>query len=293
MERESPSDAELLSWITEKLKKGVSVSLITVIEKMGSAPRGVGTKMAISEDGEQFGTLGGGELERIAYEKALERIIERSPKVMKVNLFRSDVVSDDVISTKSQICGGQVTLFIDVLNPRPRSYIIGAGHLARSLTLLLNMLGFQITVIDNMPEYADKKKLPWADEIVINSDLSQAVKSLEFSDRDVVIVMHGNADVELEALYSIYTKNRLPGYIGLVSGRGKLAYILKGLISRGVDKSLIMRTLYSPVGLSIGGETPEEIAISIAAEILKVSRGGEGLHNSIVRELLEKLDTSE
>jgi len=284
----TPTSEELLSWVLKKLGEGQRVALITVVEKRGSAPRGVGAKMAVSSDGESFGTIGGGELERLTVAKALEALDKGVPGTLKVNLFRSDLLTDE-LRTRSQICGGSVTLFVDVLKPSKRAFIIGAGHVARGLARALSMIGYRVVVVDNMPGYASKELIPDADEIIISEDPATVIKSVEFSREDAVVIVHGDADLELRALFSIYEKSRLPAYIGLLSGKGKLAYILKKLLDSGVSRELLAKTLYSPVGLAIGAESPEEVAIAIAAEVLAVERGASAVHESLVESLLREL----
>lgn len=279
---------ELFSWILSKLAERKRVALITIIEKRGSAPRGVSSKMVVAEDGEYKGTIGGGELERIVINQAIDALRNGDSKLLKVNLFRSNLLSNE-IETKSQICGGAVTLFIDVINPSKRAFIIGAGHVARSLTEILSMVGFKVIVIDNMPEYASKNALPNADQVIVDEDPASVINNLLFSKDDVVIITHGDADIEYKVLYAIYSKTNLPNYVGLLAGKGKLLYILRKLVENGIDKDKLSSTLYSPAGLSIGSESPEEIAISIVAEILKVFNKAEGIHESIVNELLKKL----
>jgi xanthine dehydrogenase accessory factor len=288
LRRESISNEELLTWILSKLSLRKRVALITIIEKKGSAPRGVGAKMAVSEDGEVVGTIGGGEQERIAIQKALEAIREGAPRTIKINLFRTDLLTDE-LKTKSQICGGSVALFIDVLTPAKRAFIVGAGHVAKSLAALLSMLGFRITVIDNMPQYANKDAIPMADEIITREDPSEVINNLSFSKDDVVIIVHGDADVEYKVLLALYGKKELPGYIGLLAGKGKLQYILKKLVEQGVSKELLIETLYSPAGLAIGSESPEEIAVAIVAEVLKTQRRAGGVHESLVKEILSSM----
>lgn len=288
MKRESTSNEELFSWITRKLEERKKVALVTVTEKSGSAPRGVGTKMAVSEDGERIGTIGGGELERIAVEKAKEALVTGAPTSIRVNLFRTELYTEE-LKTRSQICGGSVNLFIDIITPVKRAYIIGGGHVARCLSDVFAMLGFKVIVIDNMPQYANKSLLPNADEIITHEAPPTVINSMSFGKDDVVVIVHGDAEVELGVLLAIYSKKELPGYIGLLSGRGKLAYILKKLVENGVSKELISQSLYSPAGLAIGSESPEEIAVAIAAEALKSLRRAEGVHESLVTDMLSSI----
>lgn len=282
-------DEDLLSWILGRLGERKRVALVTVVEKKGSAPRGPGAKMAVAEDGDYKGTVGGGELERIAVARALEAIASGTPTTLKVNLFRTDVISEGTVHTRSQLCGGSVTLFVDVLRPVPRAFIVGAGHVVRNLSALLSMLGYRVTVIDNNPEHASRELLPEAHEVIVTGDVPGALEGVDFSKDDILVVAHGDADLELEVLKRVYSKATLPGYVGFLSGRGKLAYVLRELVVNGISKEKIAATLYSPAGLAIGSETPEEIAVAIVAEALKVLRRATGVHENLVKEILASM----
>ena len=285
--KEYPSDLELLKWAVKKLEKGIKVALATITSKEGSAPRGIGAKMLVSEDNEVIGTIGGGELERIVVEKAKEVLRENEPRSFKFSLFRGQAPPETLPT--GQLCGGVVTVFIDVLKPVQRLVIIGAGHVARPISMLGRMLGYKVIVIDDLPGYATKEKIPHADEIVIEKDIVKALEKISLNKNDRVIITHGDADTEASVLKHVFSLRELPVYIGLLAGKGKLRYILSKLVKEGVSPETIRKHLFSPAGLAIGSETPEEIAISIIAEMLKVEKGAMGGHESIVSKVLEDL----
>ncbi len=282
--REYPSDLELLEWAAKKLEKGVRVALVTITSKEGSAPRGIGAKMLVSEDDEVIGTIGGGELERIVVEKAKEVLRENRPRSYNFSLFRGQAPPEALPT--GQLCGGVVTVFIDLLRPLQRLVVIGAGHIARPLSMLGKMLGYKVIVIDNLPGYATKEKIPYADEILVEKDIVKALEKIGLNKNDRVIITHGEADTEASVLKYVLSLKELPIYIGLLAGKGKLRYILSKLLGEGISPENIEKHLFSPAGLAIGSETPEEIAVSIIAEMLKVEKGAVGGHESIVDKVL-------
>ncbi len=285
--KEYPPDQEYLVWAEKKLSQGKRVAWILITQKRGSAPRGPGTKMLLAEDGETFGTIGGGDFEREVLKRAMQAIEEGSPRTIKISLYR-DSLYQDVVTT-NQLCGGTVNVFVDVLRPLRRIIIVGAGHVARPLARIGKMLGYRIIVVDNFPEYANKDKIPEADEIYAGENIVELLDKASLTKNDNVIIVHGDGDLEADVLLYIYKLKELPQYIGLLSGKGKLAYILKKLLNNGIEADLIRDTLFSPAGIAIGSETPEEIAVAVIAEILRKERKASGIHERLVPEILDSV----
>lgn len=268
--KEEVTDEEISNFIARKLSEGEKVALILITEKRGSAPRGPGTKMAIAEDGETIGTIGGGDAERFILNEALKALEEGHPRTVKVSLYR-DSLLEDVVKT-GQLCGGIITVFIDVLKPRNRVIIVGAGHMARALSRVLSLLGYEILVVDNFPQHANKDKLPEADRIIVSDDILSALSGVKLAKNDSIIIVHGDGDLETSVIEYILRNAPYVKYLGLLSGKGKLNYILRKLLEKNIDPQLIIKKLSSPIGLAVGSETPEEIAIAVAAEMLCLER---------------------
>ena len=268
--KEEVTDEEISNFIARKLSEGEKVALILITEKRGSAPRGPGTKMAIAEDGETIGTIGGGDAERFILNEALKALEDGHPRTVKVSLYR-DSLLEDVVKT-GQLCGGIITVFIDVLKPRNRVIIVGAGHMARALSRVLSLLGYEILVVDNFPQHANKDKLPEADRIIVSDDILSALSGVKLAKNDSIIIVHGDGDLETSVIEYILRNAPYVKYLGLLSGKGKLNYILRKLLEKNIDPQLIIKKLSSPIGLAVGSETPEEIAIAVAAEMLCLER---------------------
>lgn len=284
---EYPSDPAFMRWALERLERGKLVALIEITKKAGSAPRGPGTKMLVDEEGNTFGTIGGGDFERKVIEEAKKAIEARKPVERKVAMFRESLY-EDVIATE-QLCGGVVTVFIDVLKPMQRMVIVGAGHVARPLARLGKMLNYKVIVVDNFPQYANKEKIPEADEIYASSDILAELDKINISKNDFVVIVHGDGSLEAEVLKKIFKGGIFPRYLGLLAGKGKLSYILKALLDSGIDPNLIKERLISPIGLAVGSETPEEIAIAVMAEILKIDRKAQGVQENLVPNIIEQI----
>ncbi|MGZ4892084.1 MAG: XdhC family protein, partial [Halobacteriota archaeon] len=156
------SDVDMLAEARRLLEKGARLALCTVIEKKGSGPRGVGTKMIVAEGGAAFGTIGGGALERALVGECARALQERKARTVTFDMTREG--GQGTVST-GLICGGQMVVFIDILEPDSRLIIVGSGHVALSLARLADVVGFSIAIIDNDAEGASEERLPMADRI--------------------------------------------------------------------------------------------------------------------------------
>ena len=260
------TDVDVLEKVAQLLKNRKKVALCTVIEKRGSGPRDVGAKIAVSEDGEIVGTIGGGNLERILVEEALKALkAGRSKKI--VFSLREGVERSGVVKT-GLICGGEITIFIDVIEPKPRLIIIGSGHVGYPLAKLADILGFEIVVVDDNRELATRERFPMAKEILVG-DFTEILDKVEVRPDDFVVIVHGEPEHDYLALKKMLEKN--VRYIGLLGSKVKVAKLKERLKGERVSED-VFKNLYAPVGLDIGAQTPEEISISILAQIIKIRR---------------------
>ncbi len=210
-----PTDLELLIEAARLLEKGKIFAFCTIVEKKGSGPRDVGAKMLVDEDGKNFGTIGGGNFERALVDESLKAIKEHKSKTITFNLSKRQV--KDEIGT-SMICGGELTVLADVIEPTPRLIIVGEGHVAFPLASLANDIGFRITVIDNERKLANKEKFPMAENI-ISGDYSQVLSGFKLTSRDIVVIAHGEPEHDYAALKQVIQKN--VAYIGLLGSKTK------------------------------------------------------------------------
>ena len=260
------ADIDVLEKIVYFLKSGKKVALCTLIEKRGSGPRDVGAKIIVSEDGEVVGTIGGGNLERILVEEALKALkVGRCRKI--VFSLREGVEREGVVST-GLICGGEITIFIDVIEPKPRLIIIGSGHVGYPLAKLADILNFEIVIVDDNKELATRERFPMAKEILVG-DFTEILDEIEVRPNDFVVIVYGEPEHDYLALKKMLEKEA--HYIGLLGSKVKVAKLKERLKKEGFSEDAF-RNLYAPVGLDIGAQTPEEIGISILAQIIKIRR---------------------
>ena len=233
--------------------------LAIVTNSEGSAPQKPGAKMLIRPDGSIAGTVGGGSVEADVIKAAL-KILEQggAPRNMHFELTRRN----------GFMCGGAMSIYIEPLLPAPRLVIAGAGHVGKALATLSSFCGFRTAVIDDRSEYANREHFPTADTIVVDDFIPGIQKISVDTNTSFVIATRGHEhDYEVleEAL-------RTPSpFIGVVGSRKKRNGFIESLLEAGFEPEDIIR-MHLPVGISIGSVTPEEIAVSIMAQIVEKRR---------------------
>lgn len=255
---------ELFKKVLEGLNKRFRVAIATIVEKKGSGPRGVGAKIVVWEDGSVFGTLGGGPFERGVVEHAFKAIKEGKPLLVKFSFVGRKV--ENAIDT-GLLCGGVLTVYIDVVKPSPKIFIVGAGRIGKPLADVLNILGYRVYVADPLTELANKEVFPYAEEVFAGSPEDIAEYIVGHVDRnDIVLIVHGEIDVDYTVLKKVI--NSKASFIGLLGSRRKVIEFIKRLVSEGIPYSVLKNKLHAPIGIDIGSKTPEEIAVSIASEVI-------------------------
>jgi len=263
-------DEEVLAKSLEGLRRGGRVALCTLVGKVGSAPRDVGAKMAVFEDGGTCGTVGGGNFERLVVEKAVETLkVGRSASVDFS--FGGGKEVPKSIDT-GLICGGAATVFVDVLDPSPRLVIVGGGHIGFPLARLAETLGFKICVVDDSEDTVNRERFPMADELIVDKRFDHALEGARLTASDLVAVIHGDVDHDFQALIAASKSDAR--YIGLLGSRRKISEFMKRLRREDIEPERLRGRLFAPIGLDIGAETPGEIALSIMAEVVQNLRRG-------------------
>ncbi|MET0399090.1 MAG: XdhC family protein, partial [Longimicrobiaceae bacterium] len=170
---------------------------------------------------------------------------------------------------------GSCTLYLEAHRPPAELVIVGAGHIARPLCRIGAMLGFRVRVLDDRPEFATRERFPEAEE-VRRADFADPFRGLAVGpDTHLVLVTRGHR-YDYEALRRLLLGGALPAYVGMVGSRRRVRAALEQLVREGIPRERLLR-VHAPIGLDIGAETPEEIAVAIAAEIVRVRRGGTGV----------------
>jgi len=242
--------------------EGGSAALATVIRTEGSTPRKEGSKMLIRGDGTILGSIGGGTLEAQVCREAMGVIEKAKPKVLHFDLTGEEAAEDGMV------CGGNTDVLVEPILAQPTLYVFGAGHISLSISKIAKMVGFKVVVIDNRTEFANTDRFPEADEILAE-DFSRVFSKLKVNRLSyIVIVTRGHQFDEKVLEWAGKTE---AGYIGMIGSREKKEAVFSHLQSKGISEHLL-GGVYAPIGIDISAETPEEIAVSIMAEIIKVRR---------------------
>lgn len=247
----------LFNKILDTIKQNRACVSATVVASFGSSPRKIGAKMVVFGDGEIEGTIGGGALEKAVIADALVALKRRKSFLKEYLLDRRSGL---------QACGGKVSIFIDVLEPSLKLMICGAGHIGLALSLIAKLLNFTVVVVDNRRAFANEDRFPHADQIICGPYVKAFKKVAPDQNTYVVIVTHGHLH-DAECLEAALKSEA--GYIGMIGSRLKIKHIFSQFLKKGFRRNQLDQ-LHSPVGLDIGAQTPEEIAVAIAAEMIKV-----------------------
>ncbi len=251
--------------ITEVEREGESAALCTVVKSEGSTPRHVGSKMLVYPDGHFVGSVGGGDLEHRVLDEAWMAIAEGKPRLLHYNMA-------DPSRGDPGVCGGQVEVFVEPILPGPTVVIVGGGHVGKAVAHLAKWLGFRVVVSDDRPEFCNKEAIPEADAFHIGP-MSELPAEIKINSRSYLILTTRGTAVDVEGLPALMKAR--PAYIGVIGSRRRWTLTVKELEARGVPRGQI-ETVHSPVGLELQAETPEEIAVSIMAEILMLRDRGTG-----------------
>ncbi|RLG74553.1 MAG: XdhC family protein [Thermoprotei archaeon] len=279
-------DDELMKLVVEGLRSGISVALCLIVSKEGSGPRDVGAKMVVYSDGRTFGSIGGGSFERYVISEALKALKEGKPRLIKFS-FTSEKVSDAVDT--GLICGGVLTVYIDVLRPSPKVIIAGVGKVGTPLANVLRFLGYRVIIADPNPDLVSRERFPFAEQLITGSPEEIVTKLKDIiREGDIVFVTHGEVNVDY-----LFVKELLKSsasYVGLLGSKRKVIEFVKRLIRENIPKELLAKKLRAPIGIDINTDTPEEISISVAAEVIMNLRGGNVRTLNIVDKVIRNID---
>src|SRR5881296_1689538 len=254
---------EVFAAVADALDRGEPAALVTVVSTLGSTPQRVGAKMLVFADGRIVGTIGGGCYENDAFWKAREAIGSRKPQLVHYEL------SDDFAQETGLICGGQMDVYIEPIEPSPELYVIGAGHVAFHLARLAQEVGFNVHVVDDREKFANAERFPTAAEIVVD-DIPAWIARVNLPPHAYAVIVTRGHTNDLEALRALAPRELR--YLGLIGSRAKVARIYDALTAGRMPADLLTR-VHAPIGLDIGAVTPQEIAVSILAELIAVKHG--------------------
>ena len=242
---------EIITALNEALQGDEPVALATVVEVEGASPAQVGFKLLVRPDGSVVGNLGGGALEQRVREEAMTALREGQSRLVHYTLREE---GPDAVG---MLCGGEVTVFVEVYQPAPSLLIVGGGHVGRPLAEMARIVGFSVQVVDVRPERATVPQLdpaaitPWTYVVLITEDHVTDEQAL----RQVL--------------------DTPAAYVGMIGSQRKVGVIFDHLRAEGVSEERLAQ-VHAPIGLDLGGRSPAEIALAIVAEIVQVRCGGTG-----------------
>ena len=254
---------EVFAALGEALADGEEVALVTIVAANGSTPQRVGAKMLVYADGRVVGTIGGGCYENDAFWKAREALGTGKSALLHYDL------NDDFAQENGLVCGGQMDVHIDPLEPTPQLFIVGAGHVGWHLGKLAVEAGFRVHVVDDREKFASAERFPGAEQVIVEP-IPEWLHRTELPQSAFVVVVTRGHTHDLDAMRALAPRELR--YLGLIGSRAKVARIYDALLGEGMPIECLER-VYSPIGLDIGAITPAEIAVSILAELIAIRHG--------------------
>lgn len=242
-----------------------AAALCTIIRARGSVPRHVGSKLLVYPDGHIEGTVGGGEMESRVIREALEALKAGEPRIVQYTL--ANPAEGD-----PGVCGGEMEIFIEPIKPAPTLLIIGGGHVGRALVHLGKWLGFRVVLSDDRPEFCNPEAAPGADEY-LPLPIHQLSTTFNFHAETYIVLSTRGMPLDVDGLPHLLDVPH--AYLGVIGSKRRWATAIKRLTENGLAAEKLAR-IHAPMGLELNAETPEEIALSILAEIVMLRRGGTG-----------------
>lgn len=259
------ADLYVMKKALEDIENGRELAIATITKAQGSAPRKEGTMMAVLEDGSIHGTIGGGKLEKKIIDLCLEAIEDGNSYGINLPLNSEGL---------NMVCGGEVDVFIDVYKQKPKLLIAGGGHVGYAIYEIANYLGYNVVIFEDREEFLNEERFPLVHKLVLGNIKEKLSEYLIDDNTYIVIVTRGHVSDE-EALEAVINSNAK--YIGAMGSKKKIISMVNNLREKGISEESINK-VYAPIGLKISGGSPEDIALSIMAEIQLIRNNGELIH---------------
>ncbi len=246
-------------------KLGQKCAIATIVQVRGSIPSYESAKLLVREDGSMIGTIGGGCVEAEVWNAAREVIEKEQPRHLSFNL------GQDAAYDNGLICGGQLDIFVEPVLPVPGAFIFGAGHISKSISKVATLAGFAANIIDNRENFANRERFPEAAEIYAE-EYEEVFGRLPVNETSyIIIVTRGHRDDMRVLRWAVTTNAR---YIAMIGSKRKVISVVKELRAEGIPLESFER-VSAPMGLEIGAVAPEEIAVSVVAEMIAVRRNAD------------------
>ena len=259
------SEKSVYSALAELERNNQAGALCIIVRSSGSTPRHTGSKMLVYTDGSIVGSVGGGELEHRVINEALQALRDDKTRLLEYNM--SDPERGD-----PGVCGGQLEVFVEPITPKATIVIIGTGHVGIAVAHLAHWLGFRVVVNDDRPEFCSPETVPDADEYY-PIPMRELPEHLEITPWTYLVLTTRGVDTDVAGLPLLLETDA--AYIGVIGSKRRWITTRGKLLEQGVSEELLER-VRTPIGLELNAETPEEIAVSIMAEIIMLRQGGDG-----------------
>src|SRR5262245_28390129 len=257
--------------VNNALLRAIDDKRMLVLATVTQAPDSGGVtptaKLLVDEDREVEGTLGDADLDQRVIADALQAMEDRQSRVARYPLGDGTAPG-----------AAEVAVFLEVVEPQPCLIVVGAGHIAVPLAQMGKMLSFEVIVLDDREKFANRERFPDADQ-VIAADFGPTLASLKITRATYIVIITRGHQYDEESLMEV--ADSPAAYIGMIGSRRRVQAVRDNLAGVGFDPAKLDR-VRAPIGLEIGAQTPEEIAVSIMAEMIAVRRGGRGLPMSVI-----------
>jgi xanthine dehydrogenase accessory factor len=241
---------------------GQKCAVATIVQVNGSIPSFESAKILVREDGSFMGTVGGGCVEAEVWNAAREVIETEKPRHLSFSL------GQDAAYDEGLICGGQLNIFVEPVIPQPRAFIFGGGHVSKGISKIATLAGFSTSIIDNREAFANKERFPEAEATYAEEYEDVFPKLPVNSSSYIIIVTRGHRDDMRVLRWAVNTPAK---YIAMIGSKRKTISVVHELEKEGISREAFDK-VFAPMGLEIGAEMPEEIAISVVAEMIAIRR---------------------
>ena len=263
---------DLFEEIVKMRRAGQRGALATIVHTNGSIPSYESSRMLVREDGSLAGTIGGGCVEAEVWAAAKEVMQKESPRKMVFHL------NNEASYDNGLICGGTVEIFVEPILPQPVLHLFGGGHISMALAKAAFSAGFSVVVVDDREAFANLQRFPMAQQVFTSFEEGFATIQPNASSYLVIVTRGHKEDMRVLA-WAVRTAAR---YVGMIGSKRKVLSVYKALEQEGYRPEEMER-VYAPMGLDIGALSPEEIAVSIVAELVAVRRNAETSAHKKVR----------
>lgn len=265
----SESARQIAREVIAASRGGAPLLVATVVASPAGADPAPGAKILLREDGSQLGGLGGGPFEDAVREECAAILRQRPRPTLQALYFRREGQRLSRVEAKGD---DAYEIMVEIIEAPATLLIVGGGHIGLSLATLAAHVGFSVAVLDDRADYANAERFPMADR-VLSGDVGEALRGLDIGPTTYVVMVSRGHKVDELALREVVQRDAR--YVGMIGSKRRVSTVLRHLVEEGLPIDVLER-VYTPIGFDIGAETPEEIAVSILAEIIAVRRGGSG-----------------